>query len=487
MPEEKSIAWHKILETGLRRRRLVLSVAAAGTLLAALWVWFARPTYRAHATILLTAKPISGPRGEAMPDRQIESELALLTSPALVRAVLQAQDGAAATHPPHTVAGGGSNPLTALYRRFHHLKAPDPFDERVRAIAKDIETNRVADTNVVEVAYRGADPKWAAGFVNGLLNQHVERIAHLNEQTNSPQFFQGQREVVSKRLQAARDALNAFRQRQGTDAVEGDDTELRKSMAELDTEKGTATTALAEARARVEYLRRELARRPSTISAEEEIRQNPAVKMLEDRLLQLDLQRTEAISKYTPTSTVVQGIDSQIAETRKLLQGREQETRTGGKTSVNPTHQALEVELVQKEAESTALAARVGGIAAQQAQVRAAMSRLIGAGPELDRLKNEEKSANDAYLDYLKKTEDARLSRALDQEGIVNISVLERAEAPDTPEPSKAGMRVLIALLASLGAGLGLALLVDRLHPAVNSGSQAELLTGVRVLENVTG
>jgi succinoglycan biosynthesis transport protein ExoP len=393
----------------------------------------------------------------------------------------------AAPSPP--AAPPGRNTIGALYSGSHRAppSVPDPLEGKVRAFSKGIEANRVEDTNVVEVGYRGPDPRFAANFVNRLLAKHVERIARLNGQPDERRFYQGQRDVVYRRLEAARDALARFRERQGSDLSPGDDAELHKALAQLDTERGSAEAQLAEAQARVGYLRTEIGKHPSKIATESDVRQSEPVRLLDQRLMQLEVQRSEAITKYTPTSTVVRELDGQIAETRKLLAGKEVQQTVGTKTSVNPTFQTVEIDLVQRQAEAVAMAARVRALTAEQARVRAQISRLANLTPELDRLQNDEKSASDAYLDYMKKGEEARLTNALDQSGLVNISILEPAEAPDSPEPSKALFKLLLGMAASLALGVAVALLRERLDPTVNSGTQAERLTGVPVIESVAG
>src|SRR5580693_76911 len=301
MLEERNIAWQEVLEVLLRRWRLVLVATVAGTAIVLLWVWLSPPVYRAKATILLGAQRISGPRGDAMPDKQIESEMALLASPTLVRSVLEDEKPAGAEassgRGPRASggAGEGGSATSAGTRRVHVRRDPDVLDARVREVAKGIDTNRIEDSNVIEVAYRGNDPTWAANFVNRLLAKHVERIAQLNEQTNTPELYQQQRDLASQRLSAATAALNKFRARQGPDFSEGDEADLRKSLAEAEAQHAATATSLAEARARVDYLNRELGRHPETITSESELRQNESVRLLEARLLQLEMQRSEQI------------------------------------------------------------------------------------------------------------------------------------------------------------------------------------------------
>ena len=113
MIEEKPLPWQELLETLYRRRRFILGSSLVGLLLAVALVRMTPPLYRAEATILLTDQPVSGPREEAMPEKQIQAELEFLKSPTLIWSVLEshgalAGDGALAQ--PQTSTG----PLAAI-------------------------------------------------------------------------------------------------------------------------------------------------------------------------------------------------------------------------------------------------------------------------------------------------------------------------------------------------------------------------------------
>jgi succinoglycan biosynthesis transport protein ExoP len=460
---ETGIPWLALLETVWRRRGLVLAIALAGSLATALWVWRTPALYRVHSTILLGAKPMAGPRTDAMSDKAIDSELALLESSTLIRDTLRAMAPPGAPAP-----------------------RPTALASQVRRLSRDIETSRVEDSNVVEVAYSSDNPRWAARFINTLLAQHVERIARLDEQANTRTFFQGERSALYNRLQAAGDALNRFRSQEGDGLPVADDADLHKATAQLDADQATTESQHAEALARVAYLQQEIKRHPRQIAAESETRESDATRLLDTRLMQLEVQRSEAISKYTPTSSMVQSLESQIAATRRLLAGQKVE-EAGQKTAVNPTYQTLEVELVQREAEAAALGARLTAVAAQRQQVRRQMDQVEAVTPQLTRLENDQKAANDAYLDYLHKAEEARVNREMDQSGLVNINILEPAEAPGIPESGRGPLKLLAGVAASLALAALAAAVRERLDPAVNSDAQAERIAGLPVIGSVAG
>lgn len=489
MLEEKAIPWQSILETLVRRRRLALAVAVAGSLAAVALAWSTPPVYKAKGTIILAAQRVSGPRVDAMSDKQIESELALLSSPALVRGVLEPHGrpaaGARREVARRSLAGLLRNPLPALYRRLHGLPPPDPADQRVRAVAAGIEATRIPDTNLIEVAYLGDDPVWAARFVNQLLAHHVERIAHLNEQSDVRSFFQAQRGLLSRRLEKARAALNRFREQQGAELVSADDSELRSRLGRLETDIAAGESDLAEARARVSFLEGEIARRPPRIETESQTRENEEVKMLNARLLQLEVQRSDLLLKYAPGSSAIAQIDAQIADTKRRLEGRQESTLSESRTEVNPAFQTLDVDLLQKRAQIASLEARLGALRQQRAGVHAQLDHSGATSPELERLETEVKIANESYLNSLRREEDARLSHALDESKIVNISIVDQAEVPGSPEPSRARWWILAGVLASCAAGALAAFVRDRMDPSVKSRAQVERLAGVPVIAEI--
>ena len=71
-------------------------------------------------------------------------------------------------------------------------------------------------------------------------------------------------------------------------------------------------------------------------------------------------------------------------------------------------------------------------------------------------LKRTEKTQEENYLLYLRKREEARISDALDQRGILNVAVAEQPVAPAFPVQSPArtgGITLMLAFFLSIGTG----------------------------------
>lgn len=486
--EERPLPWLELLEAVFRRRRIVLSCTLAGLLAGVLIAWLTPPVYMAEARILLTAQPVSGPRVDAMSARQVAAELALLRSPALIRRVLEdlrAEQGPEQDAPlldRVRTAGSGFLP----FRREATAESDaDLLERQALLLADQIGAAPIEGSNVVRVSYLSNDAEWSARFVNSLLNHHVERIANLGEQTGARSFFGSQRALLGERWREAREALSAFREEHGASLLSGDDNQLRILVSGLEAERVRTETELLELDARVGFLAEEITRYPETIAAESRVTENESVRSLKARIVELEIERSDLLSRYTQTSTLVREKDRQIEQAKALLATTEANTLSETMTAPNPAHQNLEVDLVQSRAQLTSARARLEALNAQIGGYRRQLSELEKAAAELERLENEVENARQSHQTYLRREEEARFSNALDESGIVNVSVVEAAEVPAAPEPSKTRFRLLAGALAGLLAGIALALLRDWIDPTLKGSSQAQRLSGVPVISEI--
>jgi len=82
-----------------------------------------------------------------------------------------------------------------------------------------------------------------------------------------------------------------------------------------------------------------------------------------------------------------------------------------------------------------------------------------------DRLLHDLKSAEDRYLLYVDKREEARIGDALDQGGILNVAIAEQPVVPQLPKLSELSFG-LIGLALAGTVSVSLAFVTDYLSPA---------------------
>jgi uncharacterized protein involved in exopolysaccharide biosynthesis len=137
------------------------------------------------------------------------------------------------------------------------------------------------------------------------------------------------------------------------------------------------------------------------------------------------------------------------------------------------------------EAQSVAVKARIEGLEKQAAECASEQARLDSISAEFAHLDQKAARAKAEYMSYVKAVDEAKLSHVLDDLGIVNLTVVERAEVPSTPLSSSQWRAIVLGAVLSLFAGVGLAFVRDYLDPTIKSAAQAERLTGLPVLVDI--
>jgi succinoglycan biosynthesis transport protein ExoP len=502
---EQQIPWRDLIAVLHRRRLLILQVFLAGVATVAIGLWLKGPSYRATATMMVTAdraKSVVSPDANTRPvvdrvtDEDLNSEAALLRSESLVREVLEPYWDRRGPEKPKGFLVRALNgvvtvvtfPLTIpslVYRLLHHVPAPTGLDKWVTATMSNLWVSPVSKSNLIAVTFEGSDPGWAAELVNELVAKHIERRTRLNQQSEAREFYEKQRELLAQKSSEAETALQQFYQREHVDPSAAQRTAMRARLGELQTTLANSETELAEGTARIEFLTTEIKNYPRKIPTEERVAESPTAQLIKPKIVELEIQRSQLLSTYAPTSVKVKELDHQIAEAKRLLK-EQSATTSDTTTTVNPAYQALEVDLAQTKAQMAAVAARVDSLRGQIADHRAKVDHLDQIASEQEHLEQQLASAKEAYATYAKKEEEARFTTALDESSIVNLAIVERAEAPNTPEKTKSVMIFIVGTIMSLFAGVGLAFLRDRLDPAVKSSAEAKDVTGLPVLAEVS-
>jgi uncharacterized protein involved in exopolysaccharide biosynthesis len=498
---EPQIPWRELIAVLHRRRRLILQVFVAGLVTVAIGVWMSAPRYRATATLMLTsdrARVAVSPDADTRPvldnvtELDLNAEVALLQSEALIREVLAPywEQGSGGEEEKPTIGSRLYWLLTLpirlpliVYAKLHGIPPPSGLDAWAQQVASEIGVGIVGRSNLIHVVYEADDPEWAAEFVNAYVTKHIERRGKLSQQTEAKQFFESQKQLLIEKAQQATASLEEFYKREGMDVMSADQRKaLRSRLQKLEIQLATAETELAEGTARMQFLTNEIKNYPKSISTESKIAQNQ--QFIKPKILELELQRTELLSKYAPGSVKVRDIDRQIAEAKRLM-ATNPETLAETTNAINPAYQSIEVDLAQTKAQMAAVGARVESLREQITEYRSQVSRLDSIGGEQERLEQDVATAKEAFLTYSRKAEEARFSSALDESTFVDVAVVEPAKLPTSPERSKKLRTLMMGAIASLIAGIGLAFLRDRLDPAVKSAAEAQGVTGLPILAEV--
>jgi uncharacterized protein involved in exopolysaccharide biosynthesis len=177
------------------------------------------------------------------------------------------------------------------------------------------------------------------------------------------------------------------------------------------------------------------------------------MQQLKTTLLELQLKRSDLLSKYAPTYRPVLELEKQIGETKNAIRAAENAPLRDQTTDQNPLYQWLKGELAKAQADLTSLQARKYATVQGLTQFEASADRLNRTGLKEADLLREQKSTESNYLLYQRKREEARIMDAMDQRRMVNVSLAQEPSFPLLPTRGLL-MYVLVGLiLGTLAAG----------------------------------
>ena len=446
----------------LFRQRRVFVCASGLVLAAAVLYAFAGTSYQANMKLLVRRgradAPVSSQENApidltrmAITEEELNSEVELLRDDEVLRHVVE-----------ETGVGGRD--------WFHFLRLGEGHAERVeraaRRLAKKLNVEAVKKTNLINISYASADPQRAAHVLQSVANAYLEKHTVVHRPSGEVHFFEQQTGESRRQLEEAELQLREFSSAHGVvSAGQERDLALGK-LSEMEASYRQTKVDLAETRERVRQLQAQLPTLPERTTTQVRTADNPdLLKSLKSSLLDLQLKRTQLLTKFEPNHRLVQEVDRQIVQAQSAITAESLAPVRDETTDKNANYEWAKSELQKAQVELKALEARERAMGAQEAAYRA-MARQLGEDAiTQDELLSTEKASEENHLLYVKKQEEARMADALDQRGIVDVAIAEQPVAPALPVWSP--LTVLVAGLLGAGtAGAGAALVADYVDPA---------------------
>jgi uncharacterized protein involved in exopolysaccharide biosynthesis len=194
---------------------------------------------------------------------------------------------------------------------------------------------------------------------------------------------------------------------------------------------------------------------------------NPELmKALKSNLLDLQQRRTELLMKYEPNHRLVKENEEQISQAQTAIVAESLSPLRDETTDKNANYEWAKAELQRAQVQLKQLESREAAIRSQVAVLRFQAERFGEDAITQDDLASSARAAQESYLLYVKKREEARMNDALDERGIVNVAIAEEPVVPALPVWSVWAVLGIGFLGAGVG-GIGAAFVADYFDPVL--------------------
>ena len=294
-------------------------------------------------------------------------------------------------------------------------------------------------SNILSVKYTSRSPELSKRVVDTVVSSYLEKHVAAHN-SNELEFFDQQVEQYRKELEKAEAALEDFSQRKGGAISPATQREaLLQKQNEFNAILQQTRSATAETRERIRTLEKESQSTALRVTTQIRSADNPQLLQdLKATLLKLQLKRTELLAKYQPTYPLVQEEEQEIANTREAIASAESSPLRDQTTDVNPTRQWIESEMAKAKTELRSLESRANNMASIVENYDRDAHHMDDQQLRYGDLVRNAKSAEENYQLYVRKREEARISNALNERGILNVTVIEPATYPYMPKRSGA-------------------------------------------------
>jgi uncharacterized protein involved in exopolysaccharide biosynthesis len=449
-----------------RSRHTVIASCAVFTLLVAAWIWLRPASYESQMTILVKnsrADLIVTPDGTAMPimngeinDGQIGTEIQLLSSAELFGKVVD-QCGL-----------GGNTPASR--------------EKAVETLLKKVKIAPLLKSSMIRVRYASSDPKMSAQVLQSLADAYLEKHLQLHSSTGSLAMFQQQAEEYETKLREAEGRLIAFQKASGFVGAPEQKELLIRKVVEQQSALREAQANSIDTQKRIQALREQLTDQSPRITTQtRKIPNQYSVERLNTLIAELQNKRTDLLTKFKPNDRTIKEVDQQIADTRAALDNAQKLNSYEVATDVNPLRQSIQLELSHAEAAGDGLRGRVSELHSQTQQYRAELEKLEDIRPGEQELLREIKVAEDNFMLYSRKREEARIGEVMDKQKLSNVTISEAPRVASLAETRLTAGSLAALLLGNLLIVLG-SLILGYARRTVYTPRELESFTGLPVL-----
>jgi len=341
-------------------------------------------------------------------------------------------------------------------------------------------------SNTITASFEAEGPGLAYAALDALVRLYLERHVEVHAAKADPLFFEGQVADLQAKLTAAEERLDAFRRQYDISSPELQTEALLAQIRGIEDMMDDVSGRMKASQAQVALLEEAVQRRTETMELSRTTGvTNWAADEYKRRLTDLRLREADLAARYSADYRPLVELREQIGQLEATL-AQEGDTHTEVTTGIDDVRRQLELDLAKERTEFSAQAARLEVLKASLVNYKERYAVLSARQVEFDRLTREVSLAADDYRRYRESLGESRISAALDEQAVSNVSIIQPATRPFDPIRPKKLRNIVLGIVLGLFGGIGLAFVVDYLDDSFKKDSDVVRRLGLPVLASIS-
>ena len=361
-------------------------------------------------------------------------------------------------------------------------------EQAIIAINKNLKFEKDPESNVIQISLKTKSPELSRDALDSLLKFYLQHHIDVHGSQVTPDFTQRESEKILAELTAREEELEKFRVGNDIASLEEQKNALIREISGLQAQVDAAASQVKASKESVAVLepalqmhseKREISRTTG--------RTNFAADAYKERLVELRIEETELSSKYPDDYRPLVEVREQIRLIEQAL-GGENETHTEVTVGidVNNPYQKVEFELDSERARLEAETARRDFLSAEIAERRKMLSNLAKHEVKLARLERNVDVLAQEYAEYRNNLMRAKISSAMDQMQVSNVSIVQPATLSYDPIFPKKKLNIALGILFGIFGAIAFAFFLEFLDDSLKTNEAVEKRLGYPVLAAVT-
>lgn len=468
----EDINWRKYWLILKRGKKVTFTVFGLITSLGLLYAFLSEPLYKSQAKLLIESNLTSSFTGLGENMGRIEP-LTDESNPLNAQAEILLSN-------------------TTLKQTIEELQLKNDEEKLIspKRLASGIDVEAIEGTDVLTISYTAKEPQMAAAVVDKMVEVFIEQNIRDNrvEVEAARKFIREQLPESEKIVEEAESALRSFKEENNITHLAGESSVSINVIKDLEAEINDVRGQLADVNARLNNLKEQTGLKADEAAKLLYLSQIPGIQSILNELGDAENQLASAQSRFQPQNPAVVSLTEKVAELKKSLQQRIEQT--AGKQQqidwsnlqLGDVQQSLMRELAEAEKERIGLEQRLIEMKGNLTTYRQRAENLPRLEQALNELERKAKVSQTTYENLLTKLQEINVA---ENQNIGNIRVISEPVIPQEPFNSYQQTVVLATGILGLLIGVGVTLVVDMTDKSLRTADEVKKLLPYNLLTTI--